>query len=145
MSTLARVAMTLPQGRFKSVYTHRAGHPAGLGQTLAHHYRSADRVARLLGLGDLSQVQPRLAPPPSCSHTFDHPLPGVSVAYGRDRGYRGSAALISHTFTALVTVAMQVAADYIYVFRRGRWRYVEVPWEAGMPMPEETDLVEISI
>ena len=140
MSTRARIALAMPNGKFKSIYVHLDGYPQGVGKVLAQHYGNANRIRDLLELGDLSQLGPMLVAPESTRHSHAAPSPNVTVAYGRDRGDTGTDASTCHNFTALCAIAAECNAEYVYVFGDKQWLYVPVQWSKGDPMPIEAHL-----
>ena len=145
MSTRSRIAVALPYGRFSSIYCHQDGYPEGVGQVLAEHYATKDQALALLTLGDISRLRQRLTPPDGVVHTFDKPLSCITVAYQRDRGDKGTRAVRSSNFTALVAAAGECNAEYLYVFQEGRWQYVNVPWFTCAPLPTEADLIDVGV
>ena len=145
MSTRSRIALALPNGRYSSIYCHWDGYPGGVGAKLASYYGTTELATALVALGDVSSLRQRLAPPEGISHTFDNPHCCTTQAYGRDRGDKGTGALRSANFTALLAAANLCDAEYLYVFQDDRWRFVSVPWIKGATMPTEGGLVEVEV
>lgn len=93
MSTRSRIGMEYTDmngnRKVKSIYCHFDGYPHGVGQTLMEHY-DREKTEQLIELGDISYLEKevsRLTPNDGTRpHSFDHPIPGVTVAYHRDRG-----------------------------------------------------------
>jgi hypothetical protein len=144
MSTRARIALALANGKYKSIYVHQDGYPQGVGQVLAQHYSTTARVKALLALGDVSRLAPKLAPPAGQPHSYREPLDGVSVAYRRDRGDKDNGVVTSVNFTALAALSRQCNAEYVYVFSDDRWQFVAMSWVTGRPIPTEQDLHEVT-
>jgi len=140
MSTRARIAMALPNGKFKSIYTHWDGYPKHHGGILREHYSTPDRVTALLALGDLSALRAEIGE----KHDFEQRGHNMCTAYRRDRGDKGVAAKTSVNFTALVALALEWNAEYLYVFTGGRWQFVPVSWVTGRPMTTAEQLVEVT-
>lgn len=65
---------------------HWDGDPRSIGPTLLIHYADNARARALSDLGDLSTIEPLLAPPDGVAHSFAEPCGHVCIAYGRDRG-----------------------------------------------------------
>jgi hypothetical protein len=108
MATRSRIGIVNEDGTVSSVYCHWDGYPSGNGKLLVTHYTDRDKVKALIELGSISSLCPNVAPPPlfesddervkmgvrvlegigavDSRHTFDNPMPGVTVAYHRDRG-----------------------------------------------------------
>jgi len=140
MSTRARIAMALPNGKFKSIYTHWDGYPKHHGGILREHYSTPDRVTALLALGDLSALRAEIGE----KHDFEQRGHNMCTAYRRDRGDKGVAAKTSVNFTALVALALEWNAEYLYVFTGGRWQFVPVSWVTGRSIPTAEQLVEVT-
>jgi len=136
MSTRARIAMALPDGKFKSIYTHWDGYPKHHGGILREHYSTPDRVTALLALGDLSALRAEIGE----KHDFEQRGHNMCTAYRRDRGDKGVAAKTSVNFTALVALALEWNAEYLYVFADDRWQFVALSWVKGLPLPEQEGL-----
>ena len=80
--------------KFDLIYTHSDGYPEHHGPILLEHYNTSEKVAELLGLGDLSVLGPQIGE----KHDFDwaftvdrdtwanDPRYQWCRAYGRDRG-----------------------------------------------------------
>jgi hypothetical protein len=144
MSTRARIALAMTNGKFKSIYVHKDGYPEGVGSMLVQHYGTAPKVQALLKLGDISRLGPALSPSAQQSHSFCSPALGVTVAYKRDRGDKETAALTSINFTALAAAAADCNAEYIYALAANRWLFTPIPWINGVAMPVELDLREVA-
>ena len=144
MSTRSRIAITLPNGHYKSVYCHWDGYPEGVGRKLVEHYNSEELAIALINLGGISSLRAALSPPDGSIHTIDNPLPDVTIAYRRDRGDNDMDAVVSVNFTALTALALNSWAEFLYVFDHGRWTFTPVAWIKGSPLPAESDLREIA-
>lgn len=88
MSTRGNIGIQKADGNVLFVYHHSDSYPSYLGRMLLDHYNSREKAEALVALGDLSFVDKRLAPDEGEDHHFDYGrrAPGVTVAYGRDRG-----------------------------------------------------------
>lgn len=75
--------------RLVTQYCHYDGYiEGGVGETLQRYYKEPNRVKQLSRLGDLSVLKEELEP--TGDHSFDNREEGVTVAYGRDRGEKGT-------------------------------------------------------
>jgi len=83
MSTNANVLVKTDEG-FKSIYIHWDGYPEGVGNILKEHYNTQEKAEQVVSLGDLSSLDKSMECPEG--HTFNAPVDGYSIAYGRDRG-----------------------------------------------------------
>lgn len=89
MSTRARIGIPTPEG-VESIYVHFDGYPEGVGEKLATHWVTSDKVRELIDLGDLSILGEDVGE----KHPFhiDHGTQATEaelrmcLAYGRDRG-----------------------------------------------------------
>jgi hypothetical protein len=109
---------------FESIYCHNGGSPEHQLPILTGHYATFIEAEALLELGDLSVLGSQLG----LKHSFrEHgKLPGSDdwcLAYGRDRQDDDTEKLAHKTEDQLLEAASRSWADYIYLFRDGRWYY----------------------
>ena len=127
MSTRSCIARANADGTFTYVYCHSDGYPEkpGVGYTLATSYTDPAKIDALLALGDLSGLNEQVAPPEGVPHGFDYGsrAPGVTIAYGRDRGETDVDADTAICFADLKIAARDMGAEYAYIFTDGAWRY----------------------
>jgi hypothetical protein len=120
MSTRSLINVKCNDGKVRSIYVHFDGY-AHL-ETLQQHYNSQELAEQLVSLGDLSSLDENAGPPPA-GHSFDHPVGGYCVAYGRDRGEKNTGAAVFDDFeSAAKQNAMQ---EFIYEWD-GTWRQIDV-------------------
>ena len=92
MATRSRIGIQLSDDSILSVYHHWDGYPEHNGQILNDHYTDTDKIARLVGLGDLSSLGPEIGE----VHDFESGPSDLGLfedwcmAYGRDRGETGT-------------------------------------------------------
>lgn len=86
MSTRANIAKVNLDGSIDCIYSHWDGYPTWVGKTLEEHYINQEKIDALIALGSISSLAEEVAPPEGAKHTFNEPLPNVTVAYHRDRG-----------------------------------------------------------
>ena len=123
MSTRSAIIMKTQEG-YAGIYCHFDGYESGVGQTLLDHYSgegkaSADKVASLIALGDISVLDRRVEP--TGPHQFSNRETGTTLAYHRDRGedWDDVKPVVGPTAQA---VAKQIGHNgYVYVFEDGRW------------------------
>ena len=90
MSTNATIIMR-DGNKYKSIYCHFDGYiKGGVGQMLMEHYTTEDKVKQLIDLGNISYLQPSCDKPEG--HSFETPVEGYTIAYGRDRGEKNQQA-----------------------------------------------------
>ncbi len=87
MSTRSTIKIVRKDGTEKAIYCHFDGYIEGVGVTLQLAYNTAEKVEKLLELGDLSTLGYYTEPDPAREHSFDgERQENVCVAYHRDRG-----------------------------------------------------------
>jgi hypothetical protein len=120
MSTRSLINVKCNDGSVRSIYVHFDGY--GHLKTLHKHYNSQELAEQLVSLGDLFSLDASAGPPPK-GHSFDHPLDGYCVAYGRDRGEKKTEASV---FDDLESARKQDRGqDYIYEWD-GSWRMIDL-------------------
>ena len=107
MATRSRIGIVNEDGTVSSIYCHWDGYPSNNGRILVEDYTDRDKVKSLIELGSISSLDKHVEPPSivdendtngrkgermlkkfgfTRAHSFDNPMPGVTVAYHRDRG-----------------------------------------------------------
>ncbi|MBN4051393.1 post-segregation killing protein PndC [bacterium AH-315-M05] len=86
MSTRSSISVTTEDGKVRTVYCHWDGYPAWVGKLLLDHYNSQEKAEKLVELGDISSLDKSIEKPKT--HSYDNPVEGHTVFYGRDRGER---------------------------------------------------------
>jgi hypothetical protein len=88
MATSSRIGMEFRKEdgslEIKSIYCHSGGYPEGVGSTLKNFYNTSEKMAALIGLGDISYLTESIECPEG--HSFNTPIDGYTVTYYRDRG-----------------------------------------------------------
>jgi hypothetical protein len=107
MATKSTINLQTDKG-IKSIYCHWDGYPEHHLPILKECYNTFDKVEALINLGDLSVLSESIECPRK--HTFDNPIDGYCVAYGRDRGEKNVNYKIHHK---IEDIDMQ---DYNYIF-----------------------------
>ena len=83
MSTNSSISIQNPDSTITSIYCHWDGHIESNGKMLFEHYNTVERINDLMCLGDLSILEASLECP--VGHSFNNPMKGYCVAYGRYR------------------------------------------------------------
>lgn len=122
MSTRCRIGIKNEDGTIRSIYCHFDGYPDGVGQTLLDSYKDAEKINKLLDLGDISCLG---SEPVSDSKYWD-PFTAITnsdytLAY-KDRG-EDCPAEISKDVDSYKDAAHYV--DYIYLWDGSDWRVSE--------------------
>ena len=116
MATRGTISIIDKEGNGKKIYSHWDNYPSGTGKTLLEHYNTEAKVKKLIALGSISSLRPRVAPAKGEVHTFDNPLEDVVIAYKRDRG---------ETDVDPVSFKKKLpenqTEEYDYVFKDGQW------------------------
>lgn len=99
----------------KTIYCHWDGYLSHNGVILKECYNTIERVEKLLELGDLSILGQELAIDEY--HTFDKPVRGVCVAYGRDRGEENTNYSVCNSYEDMRK------EEYNYIFKDNKWFY----------------------
>lgn len=123
MSTRAAVGIQHPDGSIQAIYVHSDGYLDGVGKALAQHYTEPAKVEQLVKLGDLSSLGAEIGE----KHDFNTHWETLEprdwcLAFGRDRGEKGTEA---HSFASIEELrewAAQVWAEYIYLFTADGWQ-----------------------
>jgi len=127
MSTNSVISVKHPDGTFAAVSCHYDGYHTGVGATLVHYYRNYERVKRLIQLGNLSTVCPRISPPDGVPHNFEKRHELTTTAYIRDRG-EGPQNRARH-FRSFDEMDDFFGREHVYVFdacpnaEEGIWTY----------------------
>jgi hypothetical protein len=85
MATRSSIAVKAKdEDMVKIIYCHFDGYPSHHLPILTEHYNSQELAEKLANLGDLSVLDTSADCPEG--HTFETPIKGYCIAYGRDRG-----------------------------------------------------------
>lgn len=93
MGTRSIIGKLNKDGTVTGIYCHWDGYPEYNGRILRESYNSTARVSKLLQLGDLSSLGPKIGR----KHPFDDRDPrweGMCRAYKRDRGEKNCEAIV---------------------------------------------------
>ncbi len=118
-------------------YCHSDGHPRHHGPILSGYYASDPAARALSALGNLSRLGARIDAPEG--HSFETPVAGCCVAYGRDRGEADwQADVCWHLFAAWPSDPDWI--EWVYVWREGAW-WVASADEGSQALRRVADLV----
>lgn len=115
MATRSIIGIRNEDGNVREIYCHWDGYPSWNGKILKEHYTTPEKINELMDLGNLSILGSKINPEDGVEHTFDKPVDGVCVAYGRDRGDDKQEALQNFTDTLVGD------EEYNYLFKDGKW------------------------
>lgn len=118
MSTRSVVGKYIGENKYKVIYVHFDGYLSGVGKILYGYYANEHKVDDLLELGDLSSIDRDVG----SVHSYDNPINGWCVAYGRDRGEDDcNATIIQGSIDVLNSYAHGRWGEYLYVFKDNKW------------------------
>jgi hypothetical protein len=113
MSTRSTIWIKRSELVFEGIYCHFDGYPEFNGKILAEHYNTQEKIEDLIALGNLSSLAKSTECPDG--HTFEKPVDGYCVAYGRDRHEKNQSAVT--TYCEANTKQQQ----YNYLWQDGEW------------------------
>jgi hypothetical protein len=105
-------------GKWAMIYCHWDGYFDHNGVILAKHYASQKKAEKLVAPGDMSSLGPKCSKPKG--HTFDKPVKGYTVYYGRDRGEKGVDATVGETLSD-VWPGSDSWTEFTYVWTDEAW------------------------
>jgi hypothetical protein len=106
----------MSDGTSKVIYCHWDGYVSYNGVILDKYYNTQEKVEALIALGSLSCLSRSTECPEG--HSFDTPVDGYCIAYGRDRGEEGQeASLIGDVWT------YPVHEEYLYFWVKEEQRW----------------------
>lgn len=112
MSTNSKICIKTDDG-YIGIYCHNDGYPEHNGKILHEHYNTPEKIKELISPGDLSSLGPKCDKPDG--HTFDTPVKGYCVYYGRDRGE-------SNVYPETAVLYDDIASEsYNYLYENGKW------------------------
>ena len=97
---------------YRTVYCHYDGYLAYNGAILLKHYNSQGLAEELVTNGDISSLREKCSKPDG--HSYENPVDGYTVYYGRDRGEE-------NTDYIETTTRPPCNEEFLYVFSNGKW------------------------
>jgi hypothetical protein len=121
-ATRSTVAVEDKKGRISGTYIHSDGYVDGVGATLKKNYSKADKVNRLLNLGEFGISSLGKSIEGGDGHSFADPKKGETVFYGRDRGEDND---MTSQFKDRETFASNHAEEFAYLYsvKDKKWYY----------------------
>ena len=117
MATRSTIAVEHADGTVSQIYSHWDGYVDHNGRILYESYNTLARAEALVALGDLSLLDHSIEQPEG--HSFDSPVNGCTIFYGRDRGEEDVEPTHFPNWK-LFQLNMQ-QEEYDYVFKGGVW------------------------
>jgi len=115
MSTNSSIIVKYSDTEFRSIYVHYDGYLEGVGMSLFKHYNSDELAKSVISLGNLSGLYESMECPKG--HTYDTPVCGYSIAYGRDRGENK----YQHDAKVSTNIFQWMGQDYNYYWDGNDW------------------------
>ena len=113
MATRSLIGIKNSDNSITYIYCHWDGYPSHNGKILLNHYNNAAIVYELMDLGDLSKLEQNLYCDDN-NHSWENPVEGVCVAYGRDRGETGTECKTVNDVKKFQRLGNSV--DHLYLF-----------------------------
>lgn len=120
MGTRSRIILKTDKG-YESIYCHWDGYPSHHLPILNEHYNTIKKAQELINLGSISSLAEKVKSRKNQVHTFDNPIKGIVVAYGRDRGETNVAKKVTATLKPHQNGKSW--EEYWYLFKNGEWTY----------------------
>lgn len=121
MGTRCYIAKQVGPDQYRTIYCQIDGYLEEVGANLAGYYDSEAMVDKLLDLGDIYTLQPKLSPDPAMEHSEANSQKGVTLAYGRDMGVNDWPATIKSMDTLMDN---DQGAEFLYIFDQNqKWQY----------------------
>jgi hypothetical protein len=115
MATRSTISLETDKG-IKTIYCHWDGYPSHHLPILEEHYNTYEKVEALMSLGNLSTLDNSIECPEG--HSFDNPIDGYCIAFGRDRGEKDQE-VENH-----ICIQMIDKQKYNYIFRNNKWEMI---------------------
>ena len=131
MITRSMIARETPDG-IEAITCHLDGYPDHHLPILMGRYATEPAVARLLAIGDLSVLGPKLGRKHAFDrHTRNPKAKNWCLAYGRDGEAKNAFKRTYGSEAEFLGDAAQRWTDYLYLFRAERWLYRNVRRDEG--------------
>jgi hypothetical protein len=148
-ATNSYVGIVDKNGKITSTYVHYDGYPAGVGMVLKNHFKNPAKIKKLLktdGGTGISVLDKGIDG--GEGHSFEKPVDGQTVFYGRDRGEKGGRFLKGYENQVwhLVSSARKGSgAEYVYLYdmKDGKWYYTRTSVKLGTDVDAVNKLVEL--
>ena len=128
--------------KYRVIYNHSDSYPEYLGKMLKKHYNTEEKAKELVGLGDVSYVAKEIG----FKHNFDKAYkehPDWTLAYGRDRNETWTKPKEYKDLNEIYNHADHDGAEYVYLFRDGKWHSYKVDGKLTPLDKDEKKLVKV--
>jgi len=129
MGTRSAIGMRTPDGRITAVYCHWDGYVSYNGKILAENYKDGNKVAELIGLGQISSLRPEIGEKHAFSQfeakidseEYDRLYGNMTTFYGRDRGEKDVEPQTFNDAMDFVEYFDGCGCEYFYLFNGTEW------------------------
>ena len=106
---------------YKTILCQKDGYVQHVGALLVNHYNTFKKAIELISLGDIAYLSERACPSIVTyeAHSWEKPAPGVTVAYGRDRGEQNVGP--AHFRSLKDILNYNTWYDHAYVYENRMW------------------------
>lgn len=132
--TRSQVGIIDKNGKVTSTYVHWDGYPSAMKPTLIKGFNNGAKVMQLLktdGGTGISSLHPKIDG--GGGHSFDNPVKGQTIFYGRDRGETGGSFVKADTTNpdwvrGYMRKAGSEGAEWVYLYdmRDNKWYHSKV-------------------
>lgn len=130
--TRSQVGIIDKNGNITSSYVHYDGYPQGVGKTLQKHYNGAKtkQLLKIAGKSGISVLGKDIKGAPD--HSFENPVDGQTIFYGRDRGEKGGDMMAKGNMNKLEKYLKDADskydAEYVYLYdmNDNNWVYANL-------------------
>ena len=139
MSTRCRIGIENKDGSITSIYCHHDGYPSHVGDILVNHYKTEEKIKKLLELGDMSSLGTE---PVSNPHAWETPNfmnwkaqhPDNMCDTYKERGEENVDAQTHKDIKEYQRFSRDCWGEYAYLFKDGNWFVLEYDDEELKPV-----------
>jgi len=137
MSTRSDIIVERKDGKWSRIYCHWDGNITHNGKILFEHYNDQEKAEELVSHGDMSSLAKKCSKPEG--HSFDKPVEGYTIYYGRDRDEKNTEATVKDSL-AEVWPENDAWTEFTYVWTDGKW-WVGDPDEGSQTLNLLSDVI----
>lgn len=119
MGTSATIIAKTSDGRFGVTYVNYDGYISGVGKMLFEHYQDQSKIDAMLLPGHMSSLD--VSPLCPEGHTYNTPVRGYSIYYGRDRGEDDVETDYVRSFDEAYETSKSYGGSYLYIWDGQTW------------------------
>jgi len=129
MSTRCRIGIENKKGEVASIYCHHDGYLDVVGKVLVNHYKTQSKIMELMRLGDISSIgtepvsNPQAWDKPDFANWREQHPENMCDTYA-SRG-EDAPARIDKDVKTYIKKSSDSWAEFIYLFKNGKWYYIE--------------------